>query len=1273
MQTQKLYKQQVFVFILLLCFSFISQAATITAIADGNWADGTTWDSGVAPTNADDVIIPSGITVTGTSISSANFISLTVSGTLDISGNFIVNDWQNDPITITETGKIIIGGNLDVDNTHGGPFIVNSGGLLEITGDIQIANNEYIIDNYGFIEVDGSVIGTNFILNNHENSSLLVHTNISGDGSNFKLYNWGIITVDNDLTMVNVTLENKITGKIIVFGDMSLDGTGSGSYINAGFVQSDNFYFKNITSFSNTGTTVVLLEFNVSWTGCPCNDGDWYLNTLVLANPSATACDDVTFSSCEEEWLSTNNVTKGRKLWLNAGFIGYGQEQHNDKIDRWYDLANQYGFKMHQDDVLKQPSLNISSTQNINFNPVVSYDGIDINTILDDPDGENLYFEPNPNDGFGVFAVILPKSTGEQFAFDYGTYATEGYGLMYSEDTYKMYTPTSHGGAESSLSPHGRGAAPTLLTQTTTWNGNQLLYVNGAQEQSDAVTLTKIEGAEITPSTSRFTVGGQCNTPINYDFDGSIAELIIYQIGVDEATRKSTESFLALKYGIPLPHEYTDYYNNIIFNDAVYNNSIIGLAREDLNLLKQKQSTNIYNVGTAGNLTLSTDIITEYDQRNITTDIIENSSYFVCGHNGQPAESGRIYKVQTTNFDQQVTLQFDFSGLTLPYPSLFVSSDDSFATSTEITADSYIDDKLVYTVTFTDNAVSYFKMDDVAITSPGGVSDSLQMWLTATEIAATHNDPVASWTDYTGNLGDAVSTNLASPTFLHSATDNINYNPTVNFDGTDDGLDFGSSFFDAPLTNDGVTLFAVTAPGETSNITNQYIFDLGLNTTHGTGLAYGYEDATFYTGTANGGADQSIIHTKKNTPTIISGNALFSDKQYLSINGKALLENAITLSKLEEGVEFTHSATHDASAGPVTIGTQSATGGSGNYFTGKIAEVIAYNKTLTNTESQKVETYLAIKHGISLSKNYVNSEDVIIWNFTGNTGYNNDIIGVGKDMISLLNQKQSHSSNETDILSIGAGSIAATNEANPTDITNLSSLLCGHNDSIPIALDHTNKPTTVQTRIGRVWKVQETNDVGTVEVRFTLDNHGSVTVGDLVLIIDTDQNGVFEDTDNIVATAMQDGDDFYFSAIDFADGDFFTLGSTNSTQTPLRPTVVSKPGVGINTEAIHTTAQLHIEATDKGVLLPKLTTAQMNAISNPPTGLLLFNADENRYMYNAGTPALPQWQFVGKITISNSALLSSESGAYNGEIRYNTTTNTLWYWTGTLWQELQDE
>ena len=50
-------------------------------------------------------------------------------------------------------------------------------------------------------------------------------------------------------------------------------------------------------------------------------------------------------------------------------------------------------------------------------------------------------------------------------------------------------------------------------------------------------------------------------------------------------------------------------------------------------------------------------------------------------------------------------------------------------------------------------------------------------------------------------------------------------------------------------------------------------------------------------------------------------------------------------------------------------------------------------------------------------------------------------------------------------------------------------------------------------------------------------------------------------------------------------------------------------GVGINTVRPHPSARLDIYSTHKGLLLPKLTTAQRNAISLPADGLLVYNLD----------------------------------------------------------------
>jgi trimeric autotransporter adhesin len=72
--------------------------------------------------------------------------------------------------------------------------------------------------------------------------------------------------------------------------------------------------------------------------------------------------------------------------------------------------------------------------------------------------------------------------------------------------------------------------------------------------------------------------------------------------------------------------------------------------------------------------------------------------------------------------------------------------------------------------------------------------------------------------------------------------------------------------------------------------------------------------------------------------------------------------------------------------------------------------------------------------------------------------------------------------------------------------------------------------------------------------------------------------------------------------------------------------------VAINTDASlpDNSAMLDIKSTAKGILLPRLTLAQRNAIVSPANGLMIYQTDNTPgFYYNSGTPATPAWVISG--------------------------------------------
>ncbi len=105
-----------------------------------------------------------------------------------------------------------------------------------------------------------------------------------------------------------------------------------------------------------------------------------------------------------------------------------------------------------------------------------------------------------------------------------------------------------------------------------------------------------------------------------------------------------------------------------------------------------------------------------------------------------------------------------------------------------------------------------------------------------------------------------------------------------------------------------------------------------------------------------------------------------------------------------------------------------------------VPEVFIYNRDLTPAEIQRLESYMALKYGITLNgglTDYVASDGTsLMWTASANTGYQFRITGIGKDDCTMLHQKQSLSA-DTGIVTIALG--------NASDVVQCSQHQCGDN------------------------------------------------------------------------------------------------------------------------------------------------------------------------------------------------------------------------------------
>ena len=483
----------------------------------------------------------------------------------------------------------------------------------------------------------------------------------------------------------------------------------------------------------------------------------------------------------------------------------------------------------------------------------------------------------------------------------------------------------------------------------------------------------------------------------------------------------------------------------------------------------------------------------------------------------------------------------------------------------------------------TDNTTFNFdvsaEMFNENIPGPGGITADFRLWLKTSRGVTKTGTKVSLWADLGTNAKDAEQPiALNQPTYLDDVTSNINFNPVIQFEngtGTQQYMYNDTNGFyshdifivmipDATMTSSSSknTIFAGVSSGNINDITGVGFGDYSSEFLNEV-LSYNQDIAGG--GSFNGEAEISTTKSYSNAGIInVRNDADPVTMQELLYNSQLLTTNTVN------DIAY-------ANVGTPGLGTKYWIGKNfeqqGN-LNGRVAEIFTFAERVPEVGRQKIESYLAIKYGITLGssneaeKDYINSFDSKVWDISANSGYNFDVAGIGRDFISDLNQKQSKTLNSVNGVTIGLGGIYATNTANPNEFEDDGDFLVWGNNNGAFSGTDTNTTTiasgitTSVTRIDRKWKIVETveavgADLETVFVGIpTTAFSGFPKTADEIYALIVADNPAFADGDIIDVIPLsinvdpatgnhildQNGSQVYKTWYDFHETKYFTFG-----------------------------------------------------------------------------------------------------------------------------------
>jgi hypothetical protein len=530
--------------------------------------------------------------------------------------------------------------------------------------------------------------------------------------------------------------------------------------------------------------------------------------------------------------------------------------------------------------------------------------------------------------------------------------------------------------------------------------------------------------------------------------------------------------------------------------------------------------------------------------------------------------------------------------------------------------------------------------------SPGGVSNNLQIWVKADTGTGTTTDhtQVSIWENQkTGGINGIANQGLpgyyadpgvgARPVY-RSATSipSFNFNPAIEIVSTNgyrSGYKFPSGFPDNVTTS----LTSYTHLSRTASTIYRTVFVMNgtAQSSNPTSIAGVWQSPFF--GTYN---TRPEFYNEKESGDVFFGtdviNTVGTDVPSIQSYYNAVVGSNVKYFFDNNGLSYGGPSNNVSSTAnyPGLVLLMDNDGGSGSTSLAgdRIGEFILYSETQTPIERQRVNSYLAIKYGVTLqqAQNYLNSEQSVTWDSGLNPTFNNNIFGIARDDMSVLNQKISNSINEENNIMLTAATmnnfILPNADISRTPFSqDKTFLVMGDNNVQDLALvDYGISSGKI---IQRKWLAQKTNDTGSTWLQADLSRYVSIASTDKVFMIIADDAGFTQNVKISSASSFSGGKAIFNYS--FPANKYFTFGTdlqTYCTKDPATGTPDGITRIGISGQnqiqngwpGNIPNGFLALESKNKGLVVTRTTSG---SIALPIEGMLIYDTVDKCFkLYN---------------------------------------------------------